>query len=857
MEPENRDDDKTRTFQSLGPGVRVDHFGIVRKLGEGGMGEVYLADDSKLKRQVALKFLPLDSLSNSELRTRFTREAQAVAALNHPNVVQVFEVGEHEGRPYFAMESVGGRSLREVFDEGILSIDRTITLVKQIAGGLSAAHKAGIIHRDIKPHNIMLTTDGMVKILDFGLARRDLEEDSTQTASTIGTVAYMSPEQVTGKAMDHRTDLFSLGTLIYEMVTGHRPFDGKYPAETANNIATNAPAALDEHLTDVPFELWHLLSKCLEKNPDLRYQQADELLADIGRLDRELKGGSPDLQTTQVSTQAAGGTDSLSEPAANVPSLPMLPSRKVLYVAVAIAVGVVAALSFWPSPQTVALDRVQISSEDAEQLAQQFLDGLDISLYGYRLHTQPRVNQYRQRIIRQSDLSRSEWLDQETWEPTFRYRTIAASADHQDRFYIVIDATGRIDSVFHVMRPDFVPDSISSDSASVLALGLANQLFGAELSGLTLLPIIESDAQGRPKREFRWRASDTLAGGLTPVASLTLAGATLVKAASSLEIPPMLSRSMADEQEIGILFAVGICVIGLFFTIFIAVRKKWFRVPPLHLYVALAALLLVDPLAETGFFRYPYFESGIGEMLEQMVVALLLSATIVGLAAFLLIGVAYSVLRNTRPDTLSGVMEAMTLRFPGQVWARCGAIGLTIGALAIFPLLLKGIVLRLYQVDIYPFYGEDLLVTLLPRIGNLASQVVAITTVILVGLAVIVVLKQYLKLGNWIWVVWIVLCLAAIWDQGSGPPEAANLVGVISLLSVGIILWCLFRYGILAGLVADLTAETLESGYRLLYTQDNYYQIMGGGILVLWLGLLITTLYFVDFKLPRQATAVD
>jgi len=238
---ENRDNDKTHTYFALTNGIMVSHYRIIEKIGAGGMGEVYLAEDTKLKRQVALKFLPQHLVTSNDAKARFTREAQAVAKLDHPNIVTIYEVSEYQGRPFFAMQHVEGQPLRDLIKAKELSIERVVDTAIHICEGLSKAHQAGITHRDIKPSNIVIDADGRPKLLDFGLAAVKGAEQLTKTGSTLGTTGYMSPEQARGQKVDQRSDLFSLGVVIYEMVTGRRPFRGEDDAATLHAITHDKP----------------------------------------------------------------------------------------------------------------------------------------------------------------------------------------------------------------------------------------------------------------------------------------------------------------------------------------------------------------------------------------------------------------------------------------------------------------------------------------------------------------------------------------------------------------------------------------------------------------------------------------
>ena len=284
-------------------GKTVGHFLITSKLGAGGMGEVFLAEDTRLERKAAIKFLPAEFAADPERRKRFLVEAKAASALNHPHVCVVYDVGEtDDGLPYIAMEFVEGQSLDAVAKQKPLEISRVVEIAVQVADALDAAHASRIVHRDIKPANISLNERGQVKVLDFGLAKRMPRESTdalgitdsmqqTQSGQVLGTPSYMSPEQALGKDLDHRTDIFSVGVVLYELTTGQRPFTGANLGEILNKIVHAQPTAIARLNYDVPPELERITLKCLQKSPDRRYQSARELLVDLRNLARELEHG--------------------------------------------------------------------------------------------------------------------------------------------------------------------------------------------------------------------------------------------------------------------------------------------------------------------------------------------------------------------------------------------------------------------------------------------------------------------------------------------------------------------------------------------------------------------------------------
>lgn len=264
---------------------KISHYRILRQIGKGGMGEVYLAEDTKLERQVALKILPEDVRSNESRLRRFVKEAKAASALTHPNVAGIYELGESDSVVFIAMEYIEGQTLDARMKAGPLSVSAVIETAIQVADALDEAHSKGITHRDIKPANIMITGRGQVKVLDFGLAKRIRNEEpaantnlstlsGTEPGAILGTIPYLSPEQALGSGTDHRTDLFSLGTMLYQMVTSRLPFQGNGAGEVIDRIIHSEPEAISRFNYDAPMELERIIRKCLEKDPESRYVQA-------------------------------------------------------------------------------------------------------------------------------------------------------------------------------------------------------------------------------------------------------------------------------------------------------------------------------------------------------------------------------------------------------------------------------------------------------------------------------------------------------------------------------------------------------------------------------------------------------
>ena len=319
---------------SLPPGARLGSYDIRSALGAGGMGEVYRATDTRLGRDVAIKVLPADMASSPDRLARFEREARAVASLNHPGIVVLHSIEEYEGTRFLTMELVEGQSLDRIIEAGGLGVPRVLEIVGALADALAAAHERGIVHRDLKPGNVMIARDGRVKLLDFGLAKHTLTEDRNDVSETtitlasspisglgqvIGTVPYMSPEQIRGERVDTRTDLFSIGVMLYELVAGRRPFTGSTVADLGSSILRDTPPPLQDVRDDLPLDLDRIVSRCLEKDRLRRLQTARDLHDEIERVRRSLES------VATSGGRAAGRPPAAAPPDKEMPSVAVLP----------------------------------------------------------------------------------------------------------------------------------------------------------------------------------------------------------------------------------------------------------------------------------------------------------------------------------------------------------------------------------------------------------------------------------------------------------------------------------------------------------------------------------------------------
>lgn len=316
--------DNTADLDPLGPNTRLGRFQIRSLLGKGGMGEVYLAEDTRLHRYVALKLLPAAVASDADRMRRFEQEAQATAALNHPNIAHIYEIGVADGVNFMAMELIEGVTLRAKIHDERTELRKLLKYLQQVAEGLAKAHAAGIVHRDLKPDNIMITSDDYAKILDFGLAKliepakgkddllseaitRELRQHS-QPGTVMGTVGYMSPEQVQGLSVDQRSDIFAFGCILYESITGQQPFAGDSPIDSLHKIIYESPPPIESFKTAVALELQRVVNRCLMKDPHQRYQEIKEVANDLDDVRREMQSDNEEQLRSSQHSKSAGRT---------------------------------------------------------------------------------------------------------------------------------------------------------------------------------------------------------------------------------------------------------------------------------------------------------------------------------------------------------------------------------------------------------------------------------------------------------------------------------------------------------------------------------------------------------------------
>jgi serine/threonine protein kinase/Tol biopolymer transport system component len=465
---------------ALTAGTRLGPYEVITQIGEGGMGEVYRARDTRLKRDVALKVLPLPVAADAKRLRRFKQEAFATAALNHPNILVVFDIGEQDETTYVVQELLEGRTLREVMDAAALPVRQAVQHAIQIANGLSAAHAKGIVHRDLKPANLFVSADGHVKILDFGLAKivetSPSEAASTTTAADtesgmmLGTIGYMAPEQVRGLAVDHRADIFSFGAVLYELLTGRRAFAGNTPADILTAILKDVPPDPSESGRAVPVHLVRIVERCLDKEPFGRFQSASDLAFALGALAPEPSAGS--------------------RPGVIAPAPGASSARRWLFAVAGLVLGLgLAAAASWLVPtasQPASFSLFDIEAPSGWRLTRGSALSPDGSRFVFRAQPESGRGQLWIRDLRTLETQRladTEGAQNPFWSPD---NESIGFFDNQNRLRVVSLSNGRVRTICEAIgQPGVKGGTWNRDGVIVFALGPGLPLYKVDALGRT------------------------------------------------------------------------------------------------------------------------------------------------------------------------------------------------------------------------------------------------------------------------------------------------------------------------------------------------------------------------------------
>jgi len=811
------EDDVTRSIAPLAEGQIVGHFRIESRIGAGGMGTVFLAHDMDLDRKVALKHLSPELAQDEQFQARFRREARILANLNHPNIVGIYEVFQAGNRSFIAMEYVDGRPLSAQPDRPLAEICQTAV---EIAFGLKTAHDAGIVHRDIKPANILVGQDGRVKILDFGLAKRTDDQDITRTGGTAGTFAYMSPEQVRGTAVDRRSDIFSFGVVLYEMVLGRRPFRGEYAAEIAHRIVAEPPSALDPAGTGIPPELLRIIGRCLEKDPVDRYQETGQVVDDLKHFQRVLSGsGDPFavISSPRSGVGAAPVADALD--ASQIPARPPQPKPLFLLFGLGLAaVGVALLLAFTPQPLS-ELERATTAPAQVEKAALDLARRDHSGLLGFRSYTVSDADAELQEIrefLRPSD---REWEALSQWRPAQFYRTAAVSADQQERYDVLTTLDGRCFSFSHSLRPDRRSDSASVDSLRSAAGQYAQAFLGRDLDSLREMPVAVSFSAGVAQTSFQWVEPDTLLAGAVGEVRATFSGAALTDIRSTAAFPEVLRRTIAsrgpDWISTGTFCAVTLAFLAA--CIFVTKKRMW-QFPSPSVLVAAYALMVIGLLGGTGAYE-KFADTGTAGVLTHVLLLLVLFAFL-AVAVYLVIAAVYGVVGRVKPGLLAGLAPLLKGRMERPALAAAASTGFVCGA-ALY------VVCMLYRHSAAVLFDTAGSLSSSSEYVNSGVQVLSLTilglpfTCAAVGLFVLLaeILEHYTPVGKraWLLLTLVVTVLVAANQTSAAGDSAVDLPALWLVIFIFVSVWLTNRYGLFAGALAVVVYNLVDSAVMLAH----------------------------------------
>lgn len=847
-------DNQTGSFSQLTPGQKIGHFKVLNQIGAGGMGTVFLAQDLELDRKVALKCLSLELSADEQFQARFKREAKILANLNHPNVVGIYEVFQAEGRWFIAMEYVEGKPLNELKNR---SLEDNLQAAIDLARGLKTAHDAGIVHRDVKPANILVSHDGHVKILDFGLAKRDNDQDLTNLGTTAGTFAYMSPEQVRGMPIDKRSDLFSFGVVLYEMVVGRHPFRGEYAAEVTYKIVAEPPSALESGKYDVPQELLRIMVRCLEKDPIDRYQDASQLVDDLTHFQRVLKGGGQ-YSTDQLTPKPKSSV--LVSPAetdlSRIPDKPPTPSKSLLTGGFIAAIAGVLLLIFWTPLQMKRSTAITFSPIDAEKRAVEILHQEGDALFGFDIYTFGGINDTVRKVQKCLGAEKTDFQSLEKWAPSSWYNTLAISADGQERYSIRTALDGRILSYHHFLRPDIKPDTASIDSIRTIAQFYAEKTLGLQLSRIREIAPAQSVTAGQVVTDLQWICPDTLAGNSVGELRASFLGSHLTNIGSSVTFPEILKRTIKDYWDYGSAAAFILWILGAVVLCIYVTRSGMWHFPSMK-----AFLLTSIPLALIGIFiaKFSYIVQLeiMGQSTAVFAIGFIFVIGAMIAIFYLTFAAVFGILGKIRPTILAGLALAPKGQIKKEAFAGSLAVGMTAGAIVY-------IVQSLYKHVVLLFYGGSptglaFAPTVSPRWVEVSDFFADVfVNIVMVGLALsfAVVLGRQQRLRNSGW-----LLIALVWTIIKGSfltsDGMTNWLALSGLLLIAAILWVSVKYGIIAGILGMSAHEIIESGISFAHYGTPYYKNLGYFWIMFWFIIAAISIYYVIRKMTAEKPALS
>jgi predicted Ser/Thr protein kinase len=851
----------------------ISHFRILEKLGAGGMGQVYKALDVQLNRTVALKFLSPEQLQQPGARERFLREARAAAVLNHPHIATVYEIAEAEGQAFIAMEYVQGETLSARLSRQPVKLEQALDWSIQVADALTEAHTQGIVHRDIKSSNIIIATRGHAKVLDFGLAKMrpkmltsiDSEGETlvdekslTQAGTLVGTVSYMAPELLRGEDADARSDIFSLGVVMYEIIAGRSPFEGKTSATIMNAILNVEPQPLMRYAAEVPSEMERIVRKALAKDRGRRYQTAKDLLIDLQELKQTLqteviRGSSLGGQmvcvaepTTAVETAAQ--TDAVeveTRPTLSAPDVPPLPEKLRLIALVVLGLLAVASIMIWQPAPLRLLAISDVGPNQAEKAARDILVKRGVSLFGYESYSKPTRDDELLRFEAHERLSPSERQQIEVWRPVVSYQTILSSADRQDRYYLHTNRQGRLVFLRHELRPDHVYKPIPEDQAAALAQDILMSDFGLDLALFEPLPKAERDTVVGREREFRWRLRQGLPGNVLCTALVRLAGADPVEARVQVEFPPVVMRTIEQEknltQQIGWI-AFGVLVLIAAMT---SILKKTFLFPSRRLFVLVVlGVALIFFIFEIDSLRSTVVEKGWGDVSSDLAMWLLFLVPLFGLIVWAAFGFIVGTLRLERPGLLSGLADVLRGRISKITWAGSAVVGLPAGAVgAALGVLFPFAAWALDVADWSPMPSvDDTSDLILELVGSIIALPFLILVIFGAGLAGLMLVGRWARLGGWIWPGGILLWAVLMTDPNDFDFQPWYLEFLRQVGFGSLFVWIAIRFGLLAGVLALGSEGLLSDAARLMAAGLMSFKLVGVLYVAVWVAVLVLSL---------------